>query len=87
MNPAELTEILGDLPHRVHTLYGLEILEGSGSAMPHRLQIGKALRGYCVQLPLTNLAVAGDESTVSFQTPELIVTINKKEYYVECSSL
>ena len=87
MNPAELTEILMDLPHRVHVLYGLEILEGSGSAMPPRIQIGKALRGYCVQLPLTTLVVNATAESVRFQTPELIVTINTQEYHVECGSL
>lgn len=82
-----LQKILSDLPHRVWVDYGFEILDGSGN-IPARIQIGKAVKGLYVQLPIDeNLSVNIMPEEVHFLTNTLRVSISQNEYHVGCGSI
>ena len=88
MSTEELTNILDDLPKRLHDLYGFEILGGGDTGRPPRLQIGRAVRGtYAIILVDPGLQVRVSYSGVVFSNSECNVTIDNKVYHVQISNI
>ena len=88
MSTEELTNILDDLPKRLHDLYRFEILGGGDTGRPPRLQIGRAVRGtYAIILVDPGLQVRVSNDNVVFSNSECNVAIDNNQYHVQISNI